>query len=119
MLVLQASIRRCDRGDRFVEHRLCSALFSVDLDDALDAAGADHHRHADIDALDAVLAREIGGAGQHALLVLEIALGHLDRRSGRRIEGRAGLQQADDLAAAVAGALDDRVELLLAWSSPS
>src|SRR6476659_9839722 len=41
----------------------------VDLDDALDALGADHHRHADIEIADAVFAVEPGGAGQHALLV--------------------------------------------------
>ena len=33
------------------------SAFSCDLDDALDAAGADHHRHADIQVLDAVLRR--------------------------------------------------------------
>ncbi len=32
---------------------------------------------------------------------------------GRRVIGRAGLQQRDDLAAALAGALDDAVQLLL------
>ena len=80
---------------------------------------ADHDRHADIHVLDAVLAVEVGGAGQHALLVLEVALGHGDGRGGRRIEGRAGLQQVDDLAAALAGALDDGVELAPGSSSPS
>ncbi len=36
----------------------------------LDAAGADHHRHADVEVVQAVLAAQIGGAGQDALLVL-------------------------------------------------
>ena len=85
----------------------------LDLDDALDAAGADHHRHADIDVVDAILPGEIGGAGQHPLLVLEIAFGHGDGRRGRGVIGRAGLQQADDFGAAVAGALHDLVDPLL------
>src|SRR6476661_8688949 len=54
------------RGDRLVEL------------DALDALGADHHRHADVEPLNAVLAVQPGGARQHAFLVLEIALGHRD-----------------------------------------
>jgi hypothetical protein len=57
--------------------------------------------------------RQVGGAGQDALLVLQVALGHLDGRGCRRVEGRAGLQQANDLGAAVAGALHDLVELFL------
>ena len=96
-----------------------SSLAHLDLEDALDAAVADHHRHADIHALHVVFAVEIGGAGQHALLVLEVALGHGDGRGGRRIEGRAGLEQVDDLAAALAGALDDGVDAARGWSSPS
>ena len=47
------------------------------------------------------------------MLVLEIGLGHGDRRGRRRVEGRAGLQKADDLAAALAGPLNDRVEFAL------
>src|SRR5438552_1827437 len=59
-----------DGGDRFVEGGL---LFAVerDLDDALDTAGADHDRDADIEVLDPVLAVEPGGAGQDALLVAQ------------------------------------------------
>ena len=100
------------RLHRLLEHRPLRRI-EVDLDDLLDAVGADHHRHADVHALHAVLAVEVGGAGQHAALVLEVALGHLDRGGGRRIEGGAGLQEVDDLAAAAARALDDGVELLL------
>jgi hypothetical protein len=58
-------------------------VVELDLDDPLDAAGADHDGHADIEVVDAVLAGEVRGAGQHALLVLEEALGHRDR-AGRR-----------------------------------
>ena len=46
-------------------------------------------------------------------MVFQIGFRHLDRRGGRGVEGRTGLQQAHDLCAAVTGALDDRVELLL------
>ena len=38
---------------------------------------------------------------------MDIGLGHLDRRGCRRIESRPCLQQADDLGAAVTGALHD------------
>src|SRR6266498_615200 len=55
-----------DRLDRFVEVGLFLA-FQVELDDALDPAGADHHRHADIEILDAVLAGQPGGARQDPL----------------------------------------------------
>src|SRR5262249_17523388 len=67
----------------------------VELDHALDALGADHHRHAGIKSLHMILAVEIGGAGKHALLVLEIGLGYLERSGCRRVIGGAGLEQAD------------------------
>ena len=85
----------------------------IDLDHPLHALGADHRRHADIEALYAVFAGQVGGAGQHALLVLEIGLGHRDRRRGRRIVGGAGLQKLHHLGAAVARALDDFVQALM------
>src|SRR5262245_63010892 len=56
------------RVGRLLEHRPLGAV-ELDLDDALDALRAEHDRHADIEILHAVLAVEIGGAGQHALLV--------------------------------------------------
>src|SRR6188508_1907658 len=71
------------------------------LDDALDALGADHHRHPDIKPLDAIFAVQPCRAGQHALLVEQKALRHRDRGGGRRIERRAGLEQVDDLCAAI------------------
>ena len=85
----------------------------VELDHPLDALGADHHRHAGIEPLHVVLAVQIGGAGQHPLLVLEIGFGHLQGSSRRRVKGRAGLQQADDFGPAVARALHDLIETLL------
>src|ERR1051326_6202268 len=95
-------------------HQLSALLRrQFQLDDALHAVRSDHRRHADIETLEAIGAVHIGRHRQHALLVLEIALRHLDGRGGRRIEGRAGLEERDDLGAAVAGALHDLVEPLL------
>ena len=109
---MQASTRPCTEATDFSNMAFSSAG-ERDLDDALDAVLADHDRHADEHVLHAVLAVEIGRAGQDALLVLEVALGHGDGGSGGRVEGGAGLEQVDDLAAALAGALDHGVELLL------
>src|SRR6185437_3986817 len=85
----------------------------IDLDDALDALGADHHRHADVQILDSVFAIEPGGARQHALLVAQIAFRHGNSRRRRGIEGRAGLQEIDDLRAAVRCTLNDLVDACL------
>src|SRR5215204_5696187 len=94
------------RSDRLLEHRALVAR-ERHLDDALDAARANDDRYADIHVVDPVLARQMSRAGQDALLVLEIALGHGDGRGGGRVEGGARLQKVDDLAAPFAGALDD------------
>src|SRR6478609_5667937 len=93
------------RGDRLVELGAFGAR-QVELDDAL---GANHHRHADVKPLHAVLAVQPGGAGQHALLVEQVALRHRDGGRSRRVERRAGLEQVDDLGAAVAGAVEDLI----------
>src|SRR5918993_2036192 len=47
-------------------------LVELDLDHFLGPAGADHDRHADVEAIEAVLALDIDGAGHDALLVAEI-----------------------------------------------
>src|SRR3546814_9618048 len=88
-----------DRGDVLLELR---ALLGVQLhlDDPLDPLGADDHRHAHVEALHAVLAGKVGRTGQHALLVLEVGLGHSDGRGGGGIECRADAQQLDHLAPA-------------------
>ena len=117
-IFLQASTRPCTDGDRFLEHGALGAV-ELDLDDALDALGADHHRHADIEILHAVFAVEPGGAGQHALLVAQIAFRHRDGGGRRRVEGRAGLEQVDDLGAAVARCVRRSRRRAPAWSSPS
>src|SRR5262249_28931209 len=97
------------RRDRLVES-LAVLAGEVDLDDPLYTLAPNHDRHADIHVLHTVFAVEIGGAGQDALLVAQVAFGHRDRGCGRRIEGRAGLQQIDDLGAAIAGPVDDLVD---------
>src|SRR6185437_7419752 len=68
-----------DRTGRLGELRLLG-LRQLQFDDTLDSLFADHRGHADIEILDAVRTVDIGGAGQHALLVLQIALRHRDRR---------------------------------------
>jgi hypothetical protein len=110
--VLAGLQQALDRGDRLFEHRLFFVV-GGELDDLLDAAGADQGRDADIEVRQAVFARQPDGAGQDALLVQQVGLGHGDRRFRRSVEGRAGLQQGHDLAAALAGALDDGVQLVL------
>src|SRR3546814_8661677 len=67
-----------DRVDRNLQARLVGTV-EFDLDDLLDAARADLHRHAHIQAIDAIFAVDIGGAGQDALLVAQIGFGHSDR----------------------------------------
>src|SRR5439155_8761627 len=98
--------------DRFVKQGLLCPV-QRNLDHPLHAASADDNRHADIETFDPVLAVEIGGTGQHALLVLEMALVHLDRRGCRGVVCGPRFQKADDLRAAVAHALDDLVEPFL------
>src|SRR5436305_12434071 len=88
------------RGHRAIEH-LAFRASELDLDDALDPLGADHHRNPDVEPAHAVFAVERRGAGQHSLAVTQIALRHSDRRGRRRVKGRAGLQKIDDLRAAV------------------
>ena len=53
----------------------------------------------------------MGRAGQDAALVADDRLGHRNRGGGRGVVGAAGLEQADDLGAAVAGTVDDVVQL--------
>src|SRR5690606_16727727 len=102
-----------NRIDRDLQARLVVGI-EFDLDDLFDAAGTDQHRNADVQTIEAVLAIDIGGAGQDALLVTQISFGHRDARSCRGIKCRAGAEQRDDFATTTAGALDDRVDLFLA-----
>src|SRR6202166_656449 len=100
------------RSHRLFEHVAFGAV-ELDLDDALDALGANHHRHADVKILDAVLAIEPGGAGQHTLLVEQIALRHGEAGRRGRVDRGAGLEQVDDFCAAIGGAFDDLVDARL------
>src|SRR6185437_14906372 len=52
--------QRLHRLRGFLEHTARGAV-ELDLDDALDALGADHYRHTDVKILDAVFAVEPGG----------------------------------------------------------
>src|SRR5262249_47763985 len=104
--------QRLHRFDRLHEGVAFSRA-KVELDDALDALGADHHRYASIETLHVVFAVEVGGARQPALVVFEIGIGHFQRGGGRCVIGRGGLQQATALRAAVTRALNDLVEPLL------
>src|SRR5262249_35147296 len=70
----------------------------LELDDLRGAAGADLHRHAHVEAVDAVLAGQVRSAGKDALLVEHDRVDHLRRCSARRVPGR-GAEQVDDLAA--------------------
>src|SRR5439155_10479397 len=80
------ALRRQDADDlahgfaRALE-RLPLLVREVELDDLLDAAGAQLARHAHVKAVDAVFALEIGGARQHPLLVEHDRVDHL--RGGR------------------------------------
>jgi len=60
---------------------------TLKLDHSLHAFFADYHRQTDIEIRDAIGAIDMDGAGQYALLVLEIAFGHGDRRGGRGVIG--------------------------------
>ena len=111
-ICLQASSSSFTASTLTLKFSRASALSSISTI-ALDAAGTDHARDADVEVLDAILAGEMRGAGEDALLVLQKALGHRDRAGRGRVIGAAGLQERDDLAAAAAGTLDDRVDLVL------
>src|SRR6185437_16467457 len=75
-----------------------------DLDDLLEAPGAELARNANVEAVDAVLALEVCSAGENLLLVLEDGFDHLDCGGRRSVVGRAGLEVLDDLGATVGGA---------------
>jgi hypothetical protein len=100
-----------DAGGALLEHRLL-VVREGELEDLLDALAADDGGDADVDVLVAVLAVEVRAHGRRRFWSLRnasaIAIG---ARRGRVVGARA--HEVDDLAAARARALDDRVELLL------
>src|SRR5690606_19713307 len=82
------------------------------LDDLLDALGADLGVDAEVDAADAVFALDPGAHGHDITGVGGDGLGHAGGGGGGGVVGRAGLEQRDDLGAAVAGLGDQLVDLL-------
>src|SRR5208282_205373 len=81
-----------------------------DLDDLLDPLGAEFHRDADKEPVDAILSVKIGGAGENLFLVFEDGLDHLGGGGRWGVVSGPRLEIFDDLGAAVAGALDDAIE---------
>src|SRR4029079_12418613 len=88
-------------SDGLCKHSLLSVV-QGQLDDFLHALSPDDRRNADISIFLPVLAIEVGGAWQHALLVFEVAVGHRDRRGCGCVERGARSEQRYDFAAAAA-----------------
>ena len=78
----------------------------------LDPAGAQLDGHAHVEAVDPVLALEVGGAGQDQVLVENDGVDHLRRRRPWRVPGR-GAEELDDLAAALGRSLDHGLDPVL------
>ena len=57
--------------------RFLLGVVQLDLEDLLDALSAELHGDAHVEAVDPVLALEVGGAGQHTLLVEHHRVDHL------------------------------------------
>src|SRR5437868_4730243 len=87
----------CDAAAGGLLERAALGRVQLDLDDPLDAAGAEHDRHSDEQVLDAVLALEVCRAGQDPLAVEQDRVEHLHHPGRGGVEGRAGLEQVDDL----------------------
>jgi hippurate hydrolase len=87
-------------------------LGEVPLDDLLHASGADLSLDAQVDAADAELAIDPGADRHGRAGVLGDRLRHARGGGGRGVVRGAGLQQRDDLAAAVAGPGDQRLDLV-------
>src|SRR3546814_20913691 len=91
----------------------------LDFDNLLDATSTDHYRYADIEDVNAIFARQIGGAGQNPLLVLHIFLCHFNTAGGRRVETQSALQQAEPLPTPRTGPLPEGAVALLGQPSHS
>ena len=108
-----------DDGDEFLHGTSAALQFGLlfrselDLDDLLNTVRTEFHGDADEEALDAVVAVEVDGAGHDLLIVLENGFDHFgDGRRGRVIR-RPGLQILHDLGAAITRALNERRETFL------
>src|ERR1700736_614420 len=90
-------------GGLFEEGAFAFAEF--DFDDLLDALRAEFDGDAYEEAVDAVLALQVGGTGHNHLLVEQDRVDHLQDRGGGREVGAARAEQFDDFRATIAGAL--------------
>src|SRR5436305_4059388 len=113
-----AALRGQDAGDLAdrlarAPQRLLLVVREVELDDLLDAARAELARDAHVEPVDLVLALEVRRAREHTLLVEHDRVDHLRRGGPGRVPGR-GAHQVDELAAALRGALDHRLDRILA-----
>src|SRR5581483_5276041 len=100
------------RVARGLEGRLL-VVREVELDDLFDPARAELAGDAHVEAVDPVLALEIGGAGQDAPLVEHDRVDHLRGGRARRVPG-GGAHEVHELAAALRRALDHRPDRIVA-----
>jgi hypothetical protein len=85
-------------------------LGELHLEDSFDALRAKLDGHTDKEVVNAVLALQVGGAGQDALAVQENGFHHFDRRGRGGVVGAAGLEIPHDLGAAIARTCDDLLD---------
>src|SRR5215210_7238916 len=86
----------------------------VKLYDLLGAPRTELHRDANEKVVDAVLALQVGSAGEDALLVEQDRVDYLDDGGRRRIEGAPTPKEIDDFCPALSGALHDLIHLVWA-----
>src|SRR5512140_2341425 len=124
VLAKKAGARITDGSQGHRRHRLAHRIGALrerralvvgerHLEDLLEPGSAQLARHAKEYSGLPVLTLQPCGTWQNALLIERDRFAHLHDRRRRRVERRARLQILHDLGAAVAGAIDDRVELRL------
>ena len=86
-----------------------SSLIFMDL---FHAAATQLHRHAEEHILQAILALHVSRGRDDQVFVLQDRFRHLRHGHCRSIISRTGLEQIDDLPAALAGAVDDRFQFV-------
>src|ERR1700734_3438057 len=99
-------------GGRFVQRSFFVGL-ELDLDNLLDAFGAEFYRDTDKQAANSVLAFEVRSARQDFFLVLQDRIHHFEHSGGRRIISRACFQQVYNFRAAFSCSGYDRFNLFL------
>src|SRR5215212_10017031 len=103
------SIKNCDDladGVGGVLEGPVLVVAQLELDDLLDAGGAELHRDTHVQAVDSVLAVEEGRAREEPLLVEQHSVDHLRAGRPRRVPGGRA-EQVHDLTAPDRGALDE------------